>query len=91
MELTSSVNPTIALICLTLFGVIALVGIFCTKTKGFGKYTTSLLLLVLILFLSSFFLLLGSITSTMFINIVFAVAGFGGGLLSANNLDGQQA
>jgi len=89
MESLKQVDPTIALICLTVFGAIALAGIFFTKTKGFGKYTTSLLLLVLVLFLSSFFFLLGSITSTMFVNIIFAVTGFGGGLLSAKKIDEQ--
>lgn len=89
MEQTNTVDPTTALICLTIFGAIALIGIFWTKTQGFGKYTTSLLLLVLVLFLSSFFFFLGSITSTMFVNIVFAVTGFGGGLLSAKKIDGQ--
>jgi ABC-type multidrug transport system permease subunit len=89
VETISTIDPTTALICLTVFGVTALAGIFATKTQGFGKYTTSLLLLVLVLFLSSFFFVLGSITSTMFVNIVFAVTGFGGGLLSAKKIDEQ--
>lgn len=87
MEQANSIDPTVALVCITALAIIALIGIFITKTKGFGKYTTSLLLLVLVLFLSSFFFLLGSITSTLFGNIMFAVTGFGGGLLSAKKLD----
>ena len=80
------VESTTALIRLTTFGSIALSGIFFTKTKGFGKYTTSLLLLVLILFLASFFLVLGSITPSMFTNVILTVTGFGGGLISAKKL-----
>lgn len=89
MEPINNIDSTVALICLTIFGTITLLGIFWTKSEGFGKYTTSLLLLVLILFLSSFFLLLGFISPGMFINIIFAITGFGGGLLSAKKLDHQ--
>jgi uncharacterized membrane protein YoaK (UPF0700 family) len=76
-----------ALWALTIFAAITMIGIFVTKTKGFRKYTTSLLLLVIVLFLGSFFLVLGKIESSMFANVLFAVAGFGGGLLSAKKLD----
>ena len=76
-----------ALICLTVFGVVSIGGIFATKTKGFGKYTTSLLLLVIVLFLAAFFLIIGKITPAVFSNIAFAITGFGGGLLSAKKLD----
>lgn|GEM_PF-5610690 len=74
---------------LTLFACITLAGVFLTKTKGFGKYTTSLLLLIVVVFLASFFLVLDKIDGTQFTNILFAVAGFGGGLLSAKRLDEQ--
>ena len=72
---------------LTIFASITVVGIFLTKTAGWGKYTTSLLLLVVILFLASFFLATGRITDVMFMNVLFTTAGFGGGLLSAKKLD----
>ena len=87
MEQTNSIDPTVALVCISILAAVALIGIFVTKKQGFGKYTTSLLLLVLVLFLSSIFFLMGTITSTMFGNIMFAVTGFGGGLLSAKKLD----
>jgi hypothetical protein len=80
-------ETTTELWAITIFAAVTLIGIFATKTKGFGKYTTSLLLLVIVLFLSSFFLVLGKIEPTMFANVLFAVAGFGGGLLSAKKLD----
>ena len=76
-----------ALWALTVFATVTLIGIFFTKTKGFGKYTASLLLLVIVLFLAAFFLVLDKIEPPMFANILFAVAGFGGGLLSAKKLD----
>ncbi len=83
----TGITMTTALVCLTIFGTIALGGIFFTKTKGFGKYTTSLLLLFIVIFLAAFFLVLDKITPTVFANIAFAVTGFGGGLLSAKKLD----
>ena len=79
----------IALISLTVFAVVVVGGIFWTKTPGFGKYTTSLLLLSIIVFLAGFFLVLDKISASIFANIAFAVAGFGGGLLSAKKGDEQ--
>ncbi len=84
---SSVISATAQLICLTIFASITLAGIFFTKTAGFGKYTTSLLLLIIVLFLAAFFLVLGKITPTVFGNIAFAVAGFAGGLLGAKKLD----
>ncbi|MBE9490442.1 MAG: hypothetical protein IMY67_09135 [Bacteroidetes bacterium] len=75
------------MICLTIIFTITLIGLFTTKTKGFGKYTTSLLLLILILFVSSFFFALDKITLSFFGNIMFSITGFGGGLISAKKLD----
>ena len=80
-------DSSTALWALTVFATVTLLGIFVTKTKGFGKYTSSLLLLVIVLFLAAFFLVLGKIEPSMFANVLFAVAGFGGGLLSAKKLD----
>ena len=91
MEAINNVDLTTALICLTLISIVALIGIFTTKTKGFGKYTTSLLLLVLILILSSFFFLLKLITPIFFGNIIFAITGFGGGLISAKKIDEDES
>jgi hypothetical protein len=68
-------------------GAAALIGIFLTKTAGFGRYSTSLLLLTLVLMLSSIFLAAGKIESTLFANIAFAVAGFAGGLITGKQGD----
>ena len=67
---------------ISVLGVAALIGIFTTKTPGFGKYSTSVLLLSLVLFIAALFLAAGKIESTVFANIAFAVAGFAGGLIT---------
>jgi len=71
------------LIGLFLLGAGTLVGIFVTKTPGFGRYTTSLLLLSLVLVVSAMLLVAGIIDSSIFINIAFAVTGFAGGVVTS--------
>lgn len=58
-------------------------GIFWTKTKGFGKYTTSALILTLVLFVASVAFLTGKLESAPIVNLLFSVAGFAGGLITA--------
>ena len=65
-----------------LLGGGAILGIFLTKTPGFGRYSTSVLLLALVLTVSALFLTFGKIEASVFANVVFAVAGFAGGLLA---------
>jgi len=60
----------------------ALGGFFWTKSAGWGRYTTSVLLLILVLFVVSVGFLLGRAGSEPFLNILFAVAGYAGGVLS---------
>ncbi len=60
-----------------------IIGIFRTKTPGFGKYTTSALILTLILFVAAMALVQGKVEWTPMANILFAVAGFAGGLITA--------
>ncbi len=76
-------NTRWQVIGLTVFAVATMIGIFATKTPGFGKYSTSVVLLSVVVFIASFFLLFGLINSQVFVNILFAVAGFAGGLISA--------
>jgi hypothetical protein len=59
-----------------------LIGFFTTKSSGFGKYTTSLLLLILVTFVASIAFVLGKIEWTSLGNLLFAVAGYAGGLVS---------
>ena len=76
-------TTTWQIIGLTVFAVATMIGIFVTKTPGFGKYSTSVVLLSVVVFIASFFLLFGLINSQVFVNILFAVAGFAGGLINA--------
>lgn len=68
---------------LFLLGAGTLFGIFMTKTPGFGRYTTSIILLSLVLVVSAMLLVSGLIESSIFINIAFAVTGFAGGIVTA--------
>lgn len=76
-------TTALQIIGLTVFAVATMIGIFITKTPGFGKYSTSVVLLSVVVFVASFFLLFGTISSQVFVNILFAVAGFAGGLINA--------
>ncbi len=67
---------------LIVLSIVTVIGIFKTKTPGFGKYTTSVLILALGLFISSFFFILGKIDGAVFTNIIFVVLGYAGGLIS---------
>ena len=60
-----------------------LIGIFWTKTVGFGKYTTSVLVLTLVLFTATLALVLGRVEWVSLANLLFAIAGFAGGLATA--------
>jgi len=73
---------TTALICFTIISLALLVGIFITKTGGFGRFSTSVLLLTAALIATTFCRLLDLVDSSLFGNIVFAIVGFAGGLIS---------
>jgi len=70
------------IIGISVLAIAALIGIFTTKTSGFGRYSTSLLLLTLVLFITALFFAAGKVESSLFGNIAFAVAGFAGGLIT---------
>jgi hypothetical protein len=59
-----------------------LVGFFCTKSAGWGPLTTSLPLLLVALFLAGLALLSGKAEWTAVGNLVFAVVGYAGGLIT---------
>lgn len=67
---------------LALFACVTVGGIFWTKTKGFGKFSTSLVLLASILFTCAILFAAGKIEGPIFMNIVFAIAGYAGGLIA---------
>ena len=80
-----SITETLLPIIIALLGAGTLSGIFYTKTPGFGKYTTSVILLTLVFVVSAVLLASGKIEPPMFANIAFAVAGFAGGLVTAKS------
>ncbi|MFQ5954862.1 MAG: hypothetical protein ACE5JZ_07355 [Kiloniellales bacterium] len=67
---------------IVLFGG-SIYGIFRTKTPGFGKYTTSALVLTVVLFIAAFAFVLDKVEWTPVANLLFAVAGYAGGLITA--------
>lgn len=68
------------LVTLVFCGV--LIGFFTTKTNGFGKYSSGLLVLILVTFVGAFALSIGKIEWPSLANLLFAVAGFGGGIVA---------
>lgn len=70
------------IIVITLIFCVSLAGFFITKTVGFGKYTASLLLFILVLFSGTLGFVTGKVDWPSFSNILFAVAGFAGGLVT---------
>ena len=62
--------------------IIALIGFFVTKKPGFRKYATALLVLILILFCSTLLIANSKGDIQILINLLFAVAGYAGGLVS---------
>ena len=57
-------------------------GFFKTKKEGFGKHTSGLLVLILVTFVGAFALSIGKIEWPSLANLLFAIAGFGGGMVS---------
>ncbi len=63
----------------------ALIGFFCTKTEGFGRFTTSTFLIILVLVISSLLYAAGKLEGQVMANVLFAVFGFAGGLFTSKN------
>jgi hypothetical protein len=68
-------------------GLVALIGFFVTKTKGFGRFTTSTFLLLLVVVISALLYAAGKLSGEILANIFFAVIGFAGGLFTGKELD----
>lgn len=83
------------LLAVFIIGLIALIGFFITKTKGFGRFATSTFLLVLVVIISALLYAAGKLDSQVLANLLFAVIGFAGGLFtgkeaeSPNNINNQ--
>ncbi len=67
-------------IAITLLAIVCFAGFFKTKTEGFGRYATSVLLLMIALFLATLLLVGNRIDAVLFGHIAFTVVGFAGGL-----------
>ena len=83
-------KDSIALICLSVFGSITILGILWTKTPGWGRYSTSTLILALALFIGTTLLVLGKLEGQIFANIIFAIIGYAGGLIGKSQTTDQR-
>jgi hypothetical protein len=81
-------TTTVALICVTVLGVAAVIGILVTKIEGWGKHSTSAFLLTIALFITADLLVLGKLEATQSANLFFAIIGFAGGLIASKKEDG---
>jgi len=59
-----------------------LFGFFLTKTKGFGRFATSVLLLLLVAIMTGLFYAANKMPVEVLSNIFFAIIGFAGGLFT---------
>lgn len=75
------------LIAVFVVGLVALLGFFVTKTKGFGRFATSTFLLLLITVVSSLLFVAGKLEGQVLANIFFAVIGFAGGLFTGKDVE----
>ncbi len=83
-------KDTIAVICLSVFGIVTVIGILKTKTPGWGKYSSSTLILALALFIGTTLLVLGKLEGQIFANVIFAVIGYAGGLIGKTQGNGPR-
>lgn len=70
------------LLAVFVVGIVALIGFFVTKTKGFGRFATSTFLLLLVVVVSALLFAAGRMEVQVLANIFFAVIGFAGGLFT---------
>jgi hypothetical protein len=78
-------NNLILLGTITFIGIIALIGFFITKTKGFGPFNTSAFLILLVLIITSLLYTSCKLDGQTMGNILFAIIGFSGGLFTHIN------
>ncbi len=74
-------TPITALIVVVVVFGGTICGILLTKKPGFGRYTTSVLIFALVLFVASLAFVLGKVELEPLSNLLFAIAGFAGGLI----------
>ncbi|PCI40488.1 MAG: hypothetical protein COB53_01100 [Elusimicrobia bacterium] len=66
-------------------GAGSLIGFFRTKSEGFGRTSTSLLLIITLLTIASLFYAGGKLESAIMANILFSVFGFACGMLASKS------
>jgi hypothetical protein len=76
-------KETVVVICVSAVAIVSLIGVFWTKTAGWGKYSSSTLILVLAVFISTILLVLGKLAESSFVNVLFAIVGYAGGLIGS--------
>ncbi len=64
---------------------VALIGFFVTKTKGYGRFATSTLLLLVVVAIAAILYVGNRLEGQVFVNILFAVIGFAGGLFAGKD------
>lgn len=75
------------LLAVFLVSIIAMIGFFITKTKGFGRFATSTFLLLLIVIMSTLLFAADRLEGQVLANIFFAVVGFAAGLFTGKETD----
>jgi CHASE2 domain-containing sensor protein len=78
------------LLAIFIIGLVALIGFFVTKTRGFGRFATSTFLLLLIVIICALLFTAGKLDGQILANIFFSVIGFAGGLFTETNRRDQQ-
>ncbi|OGA35310.1 MAG: hypothetical protein A3G80_07640 [Betaproteobacteria bacterium RIFCSPLOWO2_12_FULL_62_13b] len=73
------------LLAVFVIGLVALLGFFITKTKGFGRYATSTFLLLLVLIIAGLLFTHDKLDGHVLANLLFAVIGFAGGLFTGKD------
>ena len=68
-----------------ILGAGSLVGFFMTKTSGFGRFTTSVLLIIMVVTIAALMYAAGKLGGEVMANVLFAVFGFAGGLFTSKN------
>lgn len=73
------------MLAIFIIGVGSLIGFFRTKTSGFGRFTTSVLLIILVVTIGSMLYAGGKLDGSVMANVLFAVFGFAGGLFTSKD------
>jgi len=81
-------NDLLLMIGVFIIGSGALIGFFATKTKGYGRYTTSTFLILVSIVVSSIMYAAGKLDGQIMANVIFAVIGFAGGLFTGKEDQG---